>query len=349
MDFIPPRPFGDDEEARGLQALWDRQWGSESIFIDTDGLYFDKQPDGRYVPRLKTAKSGTVAPPIMFPFKIYQIGGAIQIRSGIVGYRSKFFANATYSTYGNSEQQVNCQCTDSTWLVDDPPSINTGPAITLTNGTDSIIVDAGTNPSTPVYYGSINPAAGADENGEINMAFWLKIVDQSTGIGTFSQLYGRMWTRRAASATGRRTAMFPAPDKNIVPLGTIGIGANPFLEQIQWGNLCNRYPMFPTDDVGTVRFGENLISAGGSALNYRGDWDADNLNGQVFYPGDLVCDSTVYTKEIGITISGGSVPVLATVKQAYYIHRGFDGNPIGRPTGDPYGYWLLVSEIFGSA
>ena len=343
MSFIPPRPFGNDEEARGLQALWDRQWGSESIFIDTDGLYFDKQADGRYVPRIKTAKSGTVSPPIMFPFKIYQIGGAIQIRSGFVGFRSKYFTNAYGLSYGNSEQELFCQCTDSTWLVDDPPIANGGPTVTLANSTDTIIVDL----STSVYYGQILPAAGADENGEINLSFWLKITDTAAGIGAYSKLYGRMWTRRSGSSTGRSLGMFPPSDKNIIPLGTIGVGANPFWEQIQWGNLCNRYPMFPTDDQATINLGAGLISAGGSAINYRGDWDANNLNGQIFYPGDLVSDSTVYTKLVG-TIVGGSTLVLATVKQAYYLHRGLDTNPIDRPANGSAA-WLLVSEIFGSA
>jgi len=329
-----------------LIAVWEMLWNGGFPFKDTPTVKWDRSSTGYAAHAAPPAAAGTTQP-IMFPFKIYQIGGVIQIRSGLVGYRSKYFVNAAPAfgaTFANYEQEVNCTCTDSTWLVDDPPTLNPGPKVTLANATDTVIVD----PNTSVYYGNIAPASAPDENGEINLSFWLEIVDTNGALGTYSQLYGRMWTRHAGSSTGRPTTMFPASDKNIVPLGSLGVGANPFVEQIQWGNLTNRYPQFPTDDTGTITLSGTLISAGGSALNYRGDWDINNLAGQVFYPGDIVCDSSGYTKATG-SEAGGAV-VNSKVTRAFFIHRGLDLNPIDRPVGGSYPEaWVLISEILTPA
>ena len=59
MAFIPPRPVGEDEEALGLQALWDMLFDPRrSIFRDTPTLKFGKQADGTYVPFLKVNPAG---------------------------------------------------------------------------------------------------------------------------------------------------------------------------------------------------------------------------------------------------------------------------------------------------
>ena len=45
--FIPPRPIGDDCEARGLQALWDNAWGTHrKTHRDTPNAKWNYFPDG---------------------------------------------------------------------------------------------------------------------------------------------------------------------------------------------------------------------------------------------------------------------------------------------------------------
>ena len=74
MAFIPPRPFGDTPEARGLQAIWDILWGPDSIFTDTLAIQFQKQATGKYIPKINLPMAKGEAPAVMM-FAITTLNG----------------------------------------------------------------------------------------------------------------------------------------------------------------------------------------------------------------------------------------------------------------------------------
>ena len=88
MAFIPPRPFGDTPEARGLQAIWDILWGPDSIFTDTLAIQFQKQATGKYIPKInlpmaKGAVAGMVFRGEFDPTKTdYVVQNVVFIRAG---------------------------------------------------------------------------------------------------------------------------------------------------------------------------------------------------------------------------------------------------------------------------
>ena len=45
-NYIPPRPTGDDEEARYHQAVWDKLWGNGNQLLDTDQIKFERTTNG---------------------------------------------------------------------------------------------------------------------------------------------------------------------------------------------------------------------------------------------------------------------------------------------------------------
>ena len=245
-----------------------------------------------------------------FPPKIYNIGNqsatdmqkalfagvdinrfTFQIRSGVVGLRSKFShlgRTLDGSVFGAYETETFCECTDDTEDFSVAPTANLDRSVQLLNASDVLIFEQiATIPFTTPCQVLLDPTA--DSLGLIQAAFWLKILDTdpSISLGLRTQLWGRMFTGDPSDPTGRPTNCLPSfTDASIIPIGRVDLknvaGDVPPIFQYQSGNLVNRYASVgPVDNP----FGPVSIQ--------RGYWTSDSLAGQVFYNGDIVVDDTV--------------------------------------------------------
>jgi len=257
-----------------------------------------------------------VQPAPLYPFSIYQINNVtdptlspltFQVRTGVIGLRSKYITENNrpsyfnVSTFGNFE--IPCEVLTDSLNKDAfyaspsysivPPTPNTGGNIQLLNGTDVIAATGAGAGGSQIVLDSQIDSPGI--SGDCRASLWLVIVDGPAGGGTQlqAQLWGRMFTDNAVSTLGRETKPFPDPDPSIVPIGIIGNlaydHASPFtVLQLQSGNLINR-------------FNPGVISGLTASPTYqRGYWSTDSLSGQVFWDGDNVVDDS----HIIITISG---------------------------------------------
>jgi len=249
----------------------------------------------------------------MYPFKIYQVANetatdeqrkiftdlglnidnyTIQIRSGIIGDRS--YLNYPANTdWGNDEQQVYCRNTDYPpgtnpldYFYYQPASNTAGGSVILDNVADTLIygIPKGSPSNTnTTSYGQIviHPQIeGYDQFQNSSASFWIEIVDDPN-LGMYANLMGRMLAYDPPSF--RNATWFPSGPR-IIPIGIYGLAANvstsnyyplvPFWEQMQAGNLVNRFP--PVTG------------------NYRGYWGEifpalpAGSTHSVFYPGDSV-------------------------------------------------------------
>lgn len=241
------------------------------------------------------------------PFKIYQVppqycstdgmaaGNSwrtFSVRDGFVSYRSKFGANGNQPiittgsprTQGNYDNVFTVNGTDgivdqiqfglppnSDYQVEAYSSPQMSFPVQLNGYTES---DAQGLPIQFVLTDVANAAGGWRGAG-----IYLKILDDSLLGGTSVNLHARMFDDTCGP--------FPDPDPLIIPLGVVWAAFNGLIydpavpsqllvRQVQFDNLTNRYPTTP----GPTGFG--------SALNYRGQWTADSLAGQYFWPSDLV-------------------------------------------------------------
>jgi hypothetical protein len=283
------------------------------------------------------------------PFKIYQVPQAFcvitpdvpsvtpgnswrtfSVRDGLVSYRSKWDDNgnqpiitpASPRTQGNFDNVLSILGTDG---------------LTTFNGanTDYQIEAYATLPfSYPVQLDGYNETAAQglpiqfvltdvanSAGGWRGAGIYLKILDNPGGGGTTAYLAARMFDDT--------TGPFPDPDPMLIPLGVVipadaysggiydpTIPVPMFIIQVQYGHLINLYPPTPGDI--------------GSFLNYRGEWAADSLSGQFFWPGDVV---TV----IATTTAGG----LTLTSTNLYVH---DTTIQVENTPPPGPRWKALSE-----
>jgi hypothetical protein len=130
---------------------------------------------------------------------------------------------------------------------------------------------------------------------------WAVITDDQVS-GYSAALWAQMYSNNPIDSTGRPQSPFPAPSPLIIPVAVIACGSFPAgnhifdeIIQIQSGNLVNRYPP-----------GQGPFS--GSPLFDRGNWTADNLAGQCFWPGDMVCAKTA-GNTTGVFVHNNTVAV----------------------------------------
>src|ERR1019366_2122146 len=117
MPFIPPRPAGDDEEARGLQTLWDREFDPQTkIFRDTPQTKWDKNADGTHTLNVKLPTSAPAPPQNFYPFKVYQPPQSAFAKAGII-QGTTFDGNGT-------PMPINIDATKPTNFASNPPTVN---------------------------------------------------------------------------------------------------------------------------------------------------------------------------------------------------------------------------------
>lgn len=142
-----------------------------------------------------------------------------------------------------------------------------------------------------------------DTNGDAMASIWLELYDVAAGDPAYLPgINIRMWGHRFYYQTTDN----PFPNgKSIIPIAVFNrhvASASdtrlPFtqVEQIQWGNLVNRYP--PGISI------------------WRGRWVADALNGQCFYLNDEVFDDTGGGGGLGRFTCIAATPFLAAFNPA---------------------------------
>lgn len=101
---------------------------------------------------------------------------------------------------------------------------------------------------------------------------------------------------------------FPTPaDCMAIPIGAISALGYKYYEsggdsksftpfQIQYGNILSRYGLFENQNQESS--GDLLYNA---TLNFRGNWQNDQIADEIFYPGDTI----QYQREMDFTASGG--------------------------------------------
>ncbi len=259
----------------------------------------------------------------------------VQIRSGVVSGRT--YLNSLDSDSegdirsigGNFEQELYVPCTDSIPIINGlqfgdefyyPLSANKiGVTVIIDNSAPTILYGRPAGSSDP-----ITQASQIVLNQEVNdiledqstwcAAFWIEIIDNEIN-GFYANLMGQMFSTTAAPSSGRTGIPFVS-GANIIPISILRLahtGVNntgpigQYFEQVQSGNLINRYPA-------------------GTNIN-RGRWvdiyaatTSLNVN---FYPGDTVVDDSSFQSFAGTNYYGvyqmiaaaPISPLVATVPQ----------------------------------
>ena len=202
------------------------------------------------------------------------------MRDGIFGGRNLFNAdtnigNLDFDVSGSGDFQIRMGVQNDESLLDlfAKPVSDISNYTLLDDTADTILYDPTffTSDSTAgqIILNNINSSMSND--GYFYASFWIEIID-TVDDGYYAQLTGRMWAPDGAG--GRPVNPFPDADTSIIPLALIKANAvGYFIEQIQSGNIVNRYPPDYT--------------------TFRGLWSADNLSGQYFFNGDIVRDDTL--------------------------------------------------------
>ena len=172
-------------------------------------------------------------------------------------------------------------------------------------GTDDINpVDSYLPYDSPVTYpqssGTILVIPGVpvvtEAGGFIAFSIWLEITPDTADYGGDLGLAIKGW--RTDGEIG--TNPFPDSSSLIIPIGYMESNIAPFfvggqidtynliVSQYVFDHIRNRWP--------PGMYGENGIGA----LSYRGDWDADDIQDMVFYPGDVI------RKKAVVNVSGNN-------------------------------------------
>lgn len=270
---------------------------------------------------------------VMFPFKIYQIGNSagdapdnltLQIRGGLVGFRTGYNASGTAATtlyQGNYELPLQACGTDDTVGItpfdyssglfsedyERQPTQNHGGSKALNaDGTATLICENLIGSANPPQVQITVPASIAGGAGNsIFAAFFIRIVDDPTA-GYYTQLWGKC-TGQGIGHNGFDGSIPPfVRDGSNISDVTFAIGivrwttsgdTAPVVSQAQTGHLVNRYLEWSPQSIASNGAFPKMWSQG---MVDRGGWNLNHLSGKVFYPGDLVYDDTVAP----ITISG---------------------------------------------
>jgi hypothetical protein len=214
--------------------------------------------------------------------------------------------------WGNYEEQVPCENTDFPPGLNPPdyyyypPTPNSyGSSIIVDNVNDTLVcgVPKGSPANTnPVFNAQIviNPGVeGYAQFQNSSASFWIEIVDD-INFGLYANLMARMLSYDPPSF---RNAYFFPSGPRIIPIGIYGLFANysvpdyfpliPFWQQMQSGNLVNRFPPLSGNQRGAWGDIFNALPAGATK--------------SVFYPGDIVIDDQdVITENLDVQVDAGA-------------------------------------------
>lgn len=244
----------------------------------------------------------------------------VQIRSGVVSGRT--YINQILSTSdgdirsigGNFEQELYVQCTDSIPTIDGlqfgdefyyPLGANKNGVTTIIDNSDPTLIYGtlpGSPPGTEITV-SAQVALNQNVNDELEdqltwcAAFWIEIIDDPV-FGFYGNLMAQMFAATPLPSSGRTVVPFPA-GTNIAPIGILrmahtGTGntgpIGQYFEQVQGGNLVNRYPAGTNINRGRWVALYAALTAGKTQIN--------------FYPGDIIVDDSAQLIFAGVGYYG---------------------------------------------
>lgn len=269
------------------------------------------------------------------------------MRDGWIGYRPKLMLpienQSGYPIQGNFEYPY--KVSQDGLPLDEITAINsfTVSQVVIASNTDTLIqgIDSG---GTFIWAQQFLSNSNPDESGELLFSVWVEMKEGSTdpSISVYPNLMARMWTLGTDTTTHRTQLPFPI-GSNIFPIAmgaAFSVGGTFNLVQLQVGNLLNRFQGFQVR-LSPNPFGSGgtpTIATGGLAM-FRGNWDTDNLAGQVFYPGDIIAVNNPSLKTIG---SGTVVTVQNWILFLQYISIPSVVNV--KPTAAVNKIWVVFAE-----
>lgn len=147
------------------------------------------------------------------------------------------------------------------------------------------------------------PVSGND----YQAGFWLEFIDDpdlpgGSAIGDFFpyvNLKGKMFSDPSGTPFPITNAV--TNNQNIIPLAVIHFNSSQTGQKYDIAQLLSGNIQTLFDAYFNKKSATDLASglAAGSFMCWRGDWDADNLSSQYFFPGDLVTQGTISTASVG--------------------------------------------------
>lgn len=246
----------------------------------------------------------------ILPFQVYQTDNNLnpvdnwrtfQMRDGLISGRSRYSTSnfaldpSSNTLMGNYENElVVVQDNQTAYSSVATLYIPFGGQVELSKTQDTLIVGIDGTGAAVGYNQFLCQPDPDPDTGLLGFSIFAEIIDSSTPVPAlgFSSMYanlkGRMYQGSGV------TAFEPFPrGNNIVPIAFFSsYNLLPFDEfPIQLGNLVNRIHNY-------------AVSGGyGSNMNFLGDWTAQSLSGQLFYPGDTLTSSLhlYYRNTLGFT------------------------------------------------
>jgi len=270
--------------------------------------------------RVLTPPQRPVEQQILTAFSIYAVGSGLQIRDGIIGFRSIYdiYTLPDGSTFfpgcGVYEYPLYCPNTDGTAYT--APQGDTQDQYYGTNfsgqptaNSTQKTLDA-TGLVTQIDAGDIIivPTVNSFNPNQYLAVFWIEITDDPTD-GLTVILNGQLVSKAIFANTPPpifRGTIFPVGE-NIFPIGWVEYPSGD-IQQYQVGNLVNRYLPYTLGNS--------------SPLNYRGRWDADSLSGQAFYNGDLVQDDSQVVSSLWVSATSGGATTTELQQYGVFVYIG---------------------------
>ena len=304
-------------EGSGLRSERDADsnaqlWKRNSLNVQGDNsVYAQLNRVVREVNKLRRRQIGyQLQEDTILPFQMYQTDNKLsaadswrtfQMRDGLLGARSRYskvnfaIGDGVGTVFGNYENELvvvqDQQSSLSGFLF---TSIPISGQIELSKTQDTLIVGVDGS-GNAVGYSQFLPAPDFDDLGQIFFSIYLEIIDSPTpiasisGVNLYANLKGRMFAGQGVIAG---TAFDVG--QNIIPIAIgfyDGHSQEVGIIQIQTGNCVNRFPAY-SESTGF-----------GQTMNFLGDWTAQSLSGQLFYPCDTITSSShlFYRKTFGFT------------------------------------------------
>jgi hypothetical protein len=252
---------------------------------------------------------------------------SFQVRDGYIGARSLYWLNddnyigdpnpfitwnyiprfpLNFLNFSNGETEMLAYLDGQGVGINGSPNqapYSSGSAIKLLANVDQLISGVDSVTGEYVRYEQIIMCdfdiGPSQDPSDAKVSFWIEIIDDETsgfGINVWARMCG--YDTSGGSAPVMNSQPFPV-GPNIIPIGVASSNFNydfdtgvitPLNEfqyyQVLAGGLSGRYPI-----TGGSVFAA-LPNAIGKQMSYRGKWLADVLEGQVFYPGDVVVDDS---------------------------------------------------------
>ncbi len=255
-----------------------------------------------------TSASPSTPSEFWYPFKIYtdptatEPANTFAVRAGLVGFRSRFSApydwdaSADFPSLKGRAHEREFLVQDGTDRVGTVPYIDFSSTFVNPGYTTTVLEVTGnatfTGVGKSIFHIDIADSGNYSDGGYLACGFWILVTDSTddSSSPTF-QVQARLFAYGGTLA-GFASDPWPTGDTDtmIIPLGWIvtSSGTPPPVAGVPTGTFLVQQRAY--DHI--VNTNAMSIATSCGMGSYRGDWDADSLSGQTFYPGDFFSRNT---------------------------------------------------------